>query len=411
MKNLLPLLLALFLIPFFPAQAQTAPLALHLEQVDTSDYPVVSLRLNAWDASGLPLAGLAAENFALREDQGAPFRPADLQIDPNASLGVVLVLDISGSMQGQPIADARAAAARFLDRLQKGDRAALVAFSDPVETDPAKLDPGRELDFATDLVPVYDLVENLEAGGQTQLYNAELKAVRLAAALPPGHRVVLLLSDGRNEPAEVGDPGAALQLAREANIPFFVIGLGDQIDEAHLRQLASETGGLYRSAPRSSELAQLFNNMASLFKTQYQLSYESQLPADGAKHTLAVSLNAPQGEAQAQIEFYPLPAAGTLPPTVTLPAPSATAAPTAAPLPSAPPVDSTDGNVTTPGQPWAWPLAALLSLFLGIVLVIARRKRRPSPPAEICSQCGVDLTGKPGTCPQCGSSRRLPKRK
>lgn len=401
------LLLLASLVPAIPARAQGNDITLHIDQVDTTAWPVVTVHLNAWDASGLPLANLAPGDFSLREDGGAPFHPQTLQADTNTPLGVVLTLDISGSMAGAPLQDAKAAAARFLDRLKPGDRAALVAFSDPVDTDPNTFNPKRELAFTTDLTPVYDLVEGLSAQGQTQLYNAELKAVRMAAALPAGHRAVLLLSDGRNEPADVGDAQAAIKLAKQNNIPFFVIGLGDQIDESHLRNLANETGGLYRAAPRSSELAQLFDETATLLKTQYLLTYTSSLPADGASHNLGVSLNTPQGQAEAQMDFGPLPAAGSKPTATALPAATQTGSAPGQAAAQPPAVQPAAGS----DQPWAWPLAAVIAIALVALLLFLRRKRRPAPTPEVCAKCGFDLTGATGACPQCSETRRLPKKK
>lgn len=406
---LITILLVCAMVPPAQVRAQSGGISLHLEQVDTTIHPSVTLRLNAWDASGLPLEQLEAQNFSLREDDGAPFHPQSVQTDTQAPLGIVLALDVSGSMSGAPLADAKTAAARFLDRLQPDDRAALVAFSDPVNTDPASLNPQRELAFSSDLAPAYDLIEGLSAQGQTQLYNAEAKAARLAAALPVGHRAVLLLSDGRNDPAEIGNPEEAIQLARGNNIPFFVIGLGDQIDEAHLRRLASETGGLYRSAPSSSELARLFSETATLLKTQYLLSYQSSLAPDAAKHMLSVSLNTALGQADGKIQFGPLPAAPTaspLPSATAVPQPTPTLAPTLAPQPVQPRLPEPEPKPT-----WAWPLAAAVSLGVGLLVLMRSRKRRPAPAPESCAQCGFNLTGKPGACPQCGSTRRLPKGK
>lgn len=275
--------LALLLGSFNRSLAQGPAVTLHLDWVDITAFPMVSVRLSVWDADGLPLVGLTPGDFTLQEDGGSPFHPAAAEVNLDAPLSVVLVLDVSQSMLGAPMDDAQEAAARFLNRLKQGDRAALIAFSDNLDPDPANLNPARELAFSANLDPMYDLIASLQAQGQTHLYNAAAKAVRLAAGEPEGHRAVLLLTDGRNEPTDLGDPEEAIQLAREANVPIFVIGLGSQIDEPYLRRLATETGGLFRAVPTSSELAHLFADMASLLKTQYLIMYQSTLPADGGK--------------------------------------------------------------------------------------------------------------------------------
>ena len=400
------------------ARAQEAAVSAYIETVDTTDFPNVTVRLNAWGPDGLPLAGLGAADFTLQEDGGAPFHPLSAVADSSAPLYVALVIDVSGSMEGQPLADAQAAAARFLDRLSPGDYAALIAFSEPVDTDPAVLDPARELDFTSDLTPLYDRIEALQAGGGTHLYNAAAKAVNLFQDVPAGHRAILLLSDGRNDPPGVGDPAEAVLLAQAARIPVFVIGLGGAIDEPYLRGLAGDTGGLYRAAPTSAELADLFADMAALLKTQYVLTYESQLPADGSTHTLGLTLSAAGASAVAQAVMGPLPQAPAptdtpIPPTETPtaepPPPTDTPTATAEPLPPTEVPEPTPAPVVEPsGLPWLPIGLGGAALLVALVLFFALR-RKPKPVPEACAKCGYDLTGVSGPCPQCGEMRRLRK--
>ena len=400
------------------AAADADPAPLRIDQVDVTAFPEVTLRLSAWDQSGRPLEGLTAEDFTLQEDDGATFHPLTVEADTDAPLQVALVLDISGSMQGQPLADAQAAATRFLDRLSQGDHAALIAFAGQVDPDPANLDPARERGLSGDLKPVYDLVEELQAGGATHLYNAVAKGVRLFEGQPAGHRAVLLLSDGVNDPDNIGDPNEAITLAQQAGVPVFVIGLGNGIDEPYLQNLAAATGGLYRAAPRSSELADLFGDMAALLKTQYRLAYDSALQPDGGMHTLQVTINTDAGPATSEIAFGPLPQAPapTRTPTKT-PTSEPTIAPTQPPTteptvpPTATPLAAVKEATSTPGkQPavpwWGWLLAAALALGLTMVFL---RRRQPRATPEACASCGFDMTGKGGACPNCGSTKRLPK--
>ena len=206
------------------------------------------------------------------------------------------------------------------------------------------------------------------------------KAVKLTTALPAGHRAILLLSDGQNQPPTQGDPQQAITLAQNANLPVFVIGLGNQIDEPYLLSLANGTGGLFRSTPKSSELASLFTDMASLLKTQYILTYPSSLPADGKSHTLKVTLNTAQGSASTSLGFGPLPVAANTPTPVP---------PTATAMPAVPTMLPTLVPTPAPERPsflaenWGWLLAAVIALALASWFT-GQRMRRSRPKKEVC---------------------------
>lgn len=423
-------ILILALLLFQPAAAQAPSRTLFLDTLDAQAFPEIELHLSAWDENGLPLDNLQREDFQISEDGGDALTPSLLVIDRQAPLRIVLAIDVSDSMRGAPLDDARAAAARFLDRLDPAkDQAALLAFSSPLDADPETLDPQRETGFTNEMTRLYDLVEGLQAGGQTQLYDAAAKAAALFRDQPAGHRAVLLLSDGRNEPAETGDPDQAVALARELNVPFFIIGLGDQVDQVYLQRLAFETGGLFLPVPRSAELAGMFNRMATLLKTSYRLVYTSALPADGASHELAVRLEvdsvSSQVLAQIQAPFIPTappPSETPIPPADTPIPPSETPVPPSeTPLPPTPEPSSTplpppstapmpvcgspfESLACFSGSIFAW-ILGLLALATVLWLVF-RPRRKPQP--EACAKCGYDLTGKTGPCPQCGSEKRLP---
>jgi VWFA-related protein len=406
-KRALIAALLLTLMPFTGAGAMGEAASLRLDFVDYRDYPAVTLRLSAWDANGLPLEGLSRENFILQEDGGTQIRPDDVQADINAALRVGLVIDVSESMQGQPLDDARAAAARFLDHLDQGDQGALVAFSDLVNTDPQVMDGVRELGFSTDLTQMYNAVEKLQAGGSTHLYNALSKGLKSFPERQVGHSAILLLTDGKNEPADEGDLEEPLRLAREKNIPIFIIGLGNKIDEAYLQRLASESGGMLRIAPRSSELASLFNDMATLLKTQYVLSYTSHLPADGQMHDISITLNTQGSAATAQIKLGPLPLIATKAPTSpALPSPTHTASVTSTAVPPSP--------TPVPAPPPQEGSSLLLGVVIGLILtasVIWRVTRRAKSVPSYCAACGAQVPGAADVCQVCGGTNFLAKPK
>jgi hypothetical protein len=154
-----------------------------------------------------------------------------------------------------------------------------------------------------------------------------------------------------------------------------------------------------------------------LLKTQYRLTFTSQLPADGQAHSLTITLNAAGQTVKTNISLGKLPL--ILTPTPTL-APSATLVPTqplptntplplptstALPTPAATPAPTLVQQFT--GSPWLW--AGLVVVAGGLFILISRSRRKPKPLPEVCAKCGFDLTGKSGACPQCGETRRLPK--
>jgi uncharacterized protein YegL len=386
-----------------------------IESISTQDFPTIEVRLSAWNAGGLPLAELEKNNFQISENGGTHFSPDEVLVDKNAPLSVILVLDISGSMIGQPLVDAKVAAARFLDRLTPGDQVALIAFSDSVNPDPSELNPDREVGFTSNLTPVYDLVENLPAEGGTHLYNAVTKAVRLAYDHPAGHRAVLVVSDGVNDPADVGDPQAPIQLAKDSNIPIFVIGLGYSLDEPYLRRLTAETGGVLRLTPRSSELAQTFDDMAALLKTQYVLTYTSGITSGADSLDLSIELNALGSQATDNIIVVNIPPLPTPMPT-DLPTepPTPTATPTEIPEPTNTPsaLESTDDDPGSLVSKFVrdMPVLGWGVLLLGIagasILLIRVTKRKPVT-LEKCARCGFTLPENASVCPQCGESRQI----
>ena len=405
MKFVMRWLFAIFFLsaiglPSATVTAQQSAVTVKVDTVDISQFPQVAVQLHVWDASGLPVPGLTSDSFSIIEDNGTAFHPSDVQSDASATLRVVLALDVSGSMTGQPLADAKVAAARFLDHLDANDQVALVAFSDKVNPDPAVLNPDLEMAFTSNLGPVYDKISSLQAGKNTYLYLALTKAVNMLAQSSGDTRVVLLLTDGENEPPNVGDPEQPIQLAQKANIPVFAIGLGNKIDQLYLRHLVMATGGLLLTTPSSSELASLFAEMAALLKTRYVLNYTSTLPQDGQPHKLTAIVTIPQGQAQWQTSFGPLPTLKNPLPAASLPPTMIAAAPTSIDIQLNP------SKVSSPKDYWGWFLAALIALVLAVWFVLTRRTiNRPRP--EVCAQCGFDLTGIAGSCPKCGNSRRV----
>jgi hypothetical protein len=101
-------------------------------------------------------------------------------------------------------------------------------------------------------------------------------------------------------------------------------------------------------------------------------------------------------------------APATAVPTVEAPTSTAAAPAATAPQATAAVTPAAAAKPANQRSNWLWALGiALLALYF---LAYGKRwTKRPRPAVESCARCGFDMTGKTGPCPQCGSTRKLPK--
>lgn len=306
-------LLALLLMPQVAWLQEKTNLV--IDAVDSSGFPTIQTRVTVTDANGIPIPNLDTSHFELFEDEG-PVTLSEVTpfVDPGVRVAVALVIDVSGSMAGQPLEDAKAAANAFLDKLSDADQAAVIAFGDQVNLGEPfpMIDSAKEHDFTTDkgaLRNVINLLTTQAGVVKTPLYDAAFKAVKMAARQPVGTRAVILFTDGKEEPpVSVMKPDDPINEAGKHGIPIFTIGLGEGIDKAYLQRMALLTGGRYQETPDSGQLAALFRGVADQLKLRYTISYTSKTIADGLEHTLRIKVSPPGVEsAEASKIFVPPP--------------------------------------------------------------------------------------------------------
>jgi len=305
--------IALLCVRTAPAAAQ-GPVTLSIDDVNLDNLPEIRLLVTVRDANGIPIPGLVPDQFELVEDGRASFPPdqVEMQINADATISTMLVVDVSGSMRGKPIEEAKRAATSFVEQLGAQDRPAMIAFGDRVDLDAGNLQAGKEMGFTADKNALRNVVNFLDSkiGWDTPLYDAIYKGVKMTVAEQAGKRAVVVMTDGRDErdnaqgvpvkdAGSVSTPDDPINEANRHNLPIFsigLIGLGGKIDTKYLTRLAERTGGVYQQAPQPEELTSLFQNVVNQLKTQYVLNYETRLQQDDQTHSLMVRANLPQGQ-------------------------------------------------------------------------------------------------------------------
>jgi Mg-chelatase subunit ChlD/sugar lactone lactonase YvrE len=169
---------------------------------------------------------------------------------------IVLVLDRSGSMAGQKIAAARAAAVAFVGEIDFAvSRVGLVVFH---------TEATKPLTLTNDApAMIRALLEfGVPAGGTDIGEGVQLATEELATNGRPGvERIIVLMTDGRPEGAGLVDADQAAQAAKDAGIRLFSVGFGPDVDPGLLRRMAS-TPDDYNFAPSEAELAQIYIEIA-----------------------------------------------------------------------------------------------------------------------------------------------------
>jgi uncharacterized protein YegL len=253
--------------------------------VDDTAFPEVTLVLTA-DQHNRPIADIQLQDLQI-EESGSPATPVSIQraVDKNMPLALVVTLDVSGSMQGPTLDSATASAMALINSLASTDWAAVLAFADEVRV---------EQPLSQDKAALVDAISRLRAGGNTALYDAVAESAAVAGASGVARRAVVLLSDGE-------DFGSRSQLSREGSLVaasqaaslFYVVGVGPQIDQPYLEELATRSGTRLIRVAGPSEIPAVYASLEQILRSQYVVTLHASSP--GALQDRSVKLSLTNG--------------------------------------------------------------------------------------------------------------------
>jgi len=208
-------------------------------------------------------------------------------------IDIMLCLDTSGSMQALDFTwkGERQNRLQVVKRVvndfiqgRKNDRMGMVVFGAEAFTQcPLTLDYGVLLSFL-------DRVEIGMAGDATAIGSALATCVKRLKDLTGKSKVVVLLTDGRNNAGSI-DPETAAEMARTFAIKVYTVGVGTEgevpfladtifgkryvyqrvdLDEAILKKIAGITGGTYFKATNTEALAEIYRQIDQMETTRVE---------------------------------------------------------------------------------------------------------------------------------------------
>ncbi len=288
---------ALALVAFGVAHGQDPGTRASIASVTELEYPNLQIAVNTEDTSGLGAGALGPEAFAIAVDgKSAEVSAVELASSTTSPLDVLLMIDTSGSTEGEGLAQAKSAAISFIRNLAPEDRVAVMRFANSVTV---------QQDFTTDKEAAVAAVQGLAARGQTELYKAAAGAVSQAATSASARRAVILLTDGSQDVLVTDVTAAdALNLADATGIPVFTIAQGAAIEDASfLLDLANASNGAYLEAPTPSDLTGVYESIGRLLQNQYLVTFDGSAAAGKPESAIAIQVTANGRTATASTTF------------------------------------------------------------------------------------------------------------
>jgi tight adherence protein B len=256
-----------------------------VDGADTSRYPEISMSVHL---PGNMLTDASPAITVWENDVEIEGATVDAVVAGEQPIEAILLLDISGSMRGEPIRNAKVAAKKFVDAMGPDDRVALVSFSDrPTEVVPLTGDSAR----------LAAAIDRLEVRGETALYDGVVLASKLAAESPVESRYIVILSDGGDTVSGATADHAARSAKESGSVVYAVALTSPEYDAAPLKTLTAETGGRLAASDDPEALSQLFSGIADEMRSAFTLRFTSRSPnSKELEFRFAVAASGEHGE-------------------------------------------------------------------------------------------------------------------
>jgi Ca-activated chloride channel family protein len=249
-----------------------------------SSTELVTTAVTVRDAEGRLVTTLQQSDFIVEEDGVA--QPITQFTKERVPVSLALALDVSDSMRGQRMVDARVALANFLDQLlAPEDEAALVGFNH--ET----LLFGE---WTTLRLGLRTRLEALRPSGGTALFDAIAKSLPLFENRMHPRAALLLVSDGADTASDL-TPTIVKQTLVRSDVFLYAIGIDStdarastRINPFTLNDLTNQGGGYTEIIRSTADLGPATARIAEELNHQYMIGYTPTKTGDGNYHSVRV---------------------------------------------------------------------------------------------------------------------------
>ena len=250
-----------------------------------SGVDLISVTASVVDRDGHPVTGLPRDAFEIFENGE---RQVIAQFtNERVPVSLVVMLDVSDSMFGQRLLDARAAVERFLfDLLDEEDEFSVVAFNH----EPIVLTGWTQAPSV-----VTRAMGPLRPSGATALYDAILTALPMMNTRARQRAAVLIISDGADTASDAGLRDVRAALVRSDAFVYAIEidpparrAINETVNVTALNEITGGSGGKTEVVHEPAGLLAATARIAEELNSQYVLGYHSPQPPDGKYRTIRV---------------------------------------------------------------------------------------------------------------------------
>jgi len=264
---------------------------------------VDAVRVDVSVMDGLsPVAGLTAEQFTVT-DNGVTQELQSVELN-TVPLSLTIVLDTSGSMEGERIRDLIDAGQTLVKSLREEDAAALITFSEAVNF-PVPMTRERP--------QLVKALSGLKAAGLTSLNDATFLALQMRPIeIADSRSVLLVFSDGHDNTSWL-TANQLIEATRRSGVLTHVVELTGGGTNTFfgpseiLGQLAAAGGGRRWGAQSSRDLRELFGRVLNELRSRYLLTYTPTKVSRDGWHDVKVTLKGARGDVTARPGYFVAP--------------------------------------------------------------------------------------------------------
>ena len=294
-RRLLAVLVCVAAPVVFAAQAPPRPAAAVAGQRPArpawrSGVDVVSVAVTVLDANGRLVRGLSRGDFHVFDD--GVEQPISQFVNERVPVSLGILLDLSESMIGQRLDDARFALERFVsDLLSQEDEAFLMVFNHR---------PRLIATWTLSPKQLSGRLDGVSPTGGTAVYDALMEALPLFARRAHQRAALVVISDGADTASDNDVRAVRSRLRRDEAFVYAIAidapgrrPVSGRVDPYALRAMTDESGGYTEVVHDSAELVPATARIADELNSQYLIGYVPPRPADGEFHSIRVRVSDP----------------------------------------------------------------------------------------------------------------------